>query len=314
MAYAEGSRRNLNTQWESFLLFCTYFKFCPLPADTETLQLYAQFLSRSFKSVESIKNYISGVKIMHLLLGAKIEHINNFLLNLSLKGMSKTKLHMVRQAHPMTTNLLLKIYRVLDLSSPDDNTFWCLFLFAFFLLARKSNLVPTTKKELLNPKFLLSKDVRVTSTGLLITMKWTKTIQKGERLLVVPLTCINGSPLCPVKAYHRMIGYIPRSMSCPLFILNSGKPVFYNTYLKKLRSVIEMIGLDPSHFSTHSFRRGMATLAFQLNLPADIIQLLGDWKSDAYKKYLYFSLTDKLRLSKYISDKIQSEGYEHGNL
>ena len=28
---------------------------------------------------------------------------------------------------------------VLDISSPVDSVYWCLFLFAFFLLARKSN-------------------------------------------------------------------------------------------------------------------------------------------------------------------------------
>ena len=50
-----------------------------LPTSTETLQLYAQFLSRSFKSVQSIRNYISGVKTIHLLLGFPIEHINKFI-------------------------------------------------------------------------------------------------------------------------------------------------------------------------------------------------------------------------------------------
>ena len=64
-AYAVGSRRNLRIQWESFLLFCFYFKLAFLPTSTETLQLYAQFLSRSFKSVQSIQNYISGVKTIH---------------------------------------------------------------------------------------------------------------------------------------------------------------------------------------------------------------------------------------------------------
>ena len=84
-AYADSSRRNLRIQMESFMLFCTYFGCSFMPVSTETLQLYAQFLSRSFKSVDSIKNYISGVKSMYLLLGHSEDHINNYLLNLSLK-------------------------------------------------------------------------------------------------------------------------------------------------------------------------------------------------------------------------------------
>ena len=44
---------------------------------------------------------------------------------------------------------------MLNFSSHTDCTFWCLFLFAFFLFARKSNLVPTTKKDLVNEKCLM---------------------------------------------------------------------------------------------------------------------------------------------------------------
>ena len=47
-------------------------------------------------------------------------------------------------------------------------------------------------------------------------------------------------------------------------------------------------------FSSHSFRRGGATHAFRSKVPADLIQLHGDWKSDAYKKYLSLSMEDKL--------------------
>ena len=80
-AFAEGTNKNLKIQWETFLLCCFYFKLTYLPVDTETLSLYAQFLSRSFKSVQSIKNYLSGVKTMHYLLGYSTAQINDFLLN-----------------------------------------------------------------------------------------------------------------------------------------------------------------------------------------------------------------------------------------
>ena len=71
---------------------------------------------------------------MHLLLGYTIEQINSFLINLNLKGIARLNPHCVKQARAITPDILL------------DCTFWCLFLFAFFLFARKSNLVPTTKK------------------------------------------------------------------------------------------------------------------------------------------------------------------------
>ena len=87
-AYAEGSRKNLKIQWESFLLFCLHFGLVFLPASTLTLQLYVQFLSRSFKSVDSIRNYVSGVRTMHQILGFSLDKVNNFILNLTFKGVS----------------------------------------------------------------------------------------------------------------------------------------------------------------------------------------------------------------------------------
>ncbi|XP_053382001.1 uncharacterized protein LOC128549391 [Mercenaria mercenaria] len=51
-AYASGSRKNLKIQWESFILFCLYFHLQYLPAETYTLQLYAQ-LSRPSQIVLS---------------------------------------------------------------------------------------------------------------------------------------------------------------------------------------------------------------------------------------------------------------------
>lgn len=80
-AFAEGTQENLRLQWESFIYFACILNFVFLPASTSTIQLYALFLSRSFKSVQSIRNYISGVKTLHLCLDYNIDHINSYLLN-----------------------------------------------------------------------------------------------------------------------------------------------------------------------------------------------------------------------------------------
>ena len=49
-------------------MFSVYFSVKDLPTCVNNLCLYAQFLSRSFKSVQAIQNYISGVKTLHSLL------------------------------------------------------------------------------------------------------------------------------------------------------------------------------------------------------------------------------------------------------
>jgi len=291
-------------QWESFLLFCVYFQITFLPVDTETLQLYAQFLSRSFKSVSSIRNYISGIRTVHQLLGYGLDNINSFILNLTLKGIQRLNPHCVKQAAPITPLILSQIYGVLDFSNPDDVVYWCLFVFAFFLLARKSNLVPTSKKDIKMNRCLFRKNVHISGENLVVCMNWSKTIQFGERKLWTPLLNLGDSILCPVKAFQNLCKRVQHEQDDPLFILKDKSTITYNSFHKKLKFCIEKIGLNPKNFSSHSFRRGFATFAFNENISSDQIQLLGDWKSDAYKNYISSSVEDKLDILRSVKPKL----------
>ena len=46
------------------------------------------------------------------------------------------------------------------------------------------------------------------------------------------------------------------------------------------------MGLDPQHYSGHSFRIGGATSATIAGLNDYEIKLLGHWSSDCYKRYI----------------------------
>ena len=81
-----------------------------------------------------------------MLLGHSDEHINSFIINLGLKGMAILKPYCIKQAEAITPTIHKQIYSVLDLTDSDDIVYRCLFLFAFYLFARKSNLVPTVTK------------------------------------------------------------------------------------------------------------------------------------------------------------------------
>ena len=135
-------------------------------------------------------------------------------------------------------------------------------------------------------------------------MNWTKTIQKGERILRIPLVPLEKSILCPVHAYRRMCRHTSAADDAPLFCLPNKKLLTYNCFQAKLRTCINKIGLNSNIFSTHSFRRGGATLLFRAKVSADKIQLMGDWKSDAYKRYLAYTLEDKIQISKVIGQYI----------
>ena len=60
-------------------------------------------------------------------------------------------------------------------------------------------------------------------------------------------------------------------------------------------------GLSLADYSWHSFRRGSAVFAFELGLADSAVQLLGDWSSAAFKKYLEFAFIRKLSVAEKIA-------------
>ena len=200
-AFSEGTRANFICQWKAYALFCHYFSLLPLlPADLDRICMYVQFLSRSMSSPSSWKSYVGGVKVLHLLSGYPFPHLESWEYKLLVKGAAKLHPFTPRQALPITPAILLDIFQVLDFTRPVHVALWSAFVVGFFLFARKSNLVPPSMSSFDPSRHLCRGDIRLSNEGILVHIKWSKTIQAGERYVLVPLAALPGSPLCPLQA------------------------------------------------------------------------------------------------------------------
>jgi len=187
-----------------------------------------------------------------------------------------------------------------DDGSPSDATFKALFLISFFLFLRKSSTVSNSVRGFDASKQLVMGDFKVRRGILFVFSKWSKTNQFGKRSHGVPLLPLADSPLCPVAAYISMCRLVPGAGTDPAFCQVIGgvsKPLTYAIFQRKLKASIKSIGLDPRLFSTHSFRRGGATLAFRAGIAGDTIKILGDWQSEAYQVYLECPIEVKAKAS-----------------
>ena len=99
-AYAIGTHKNISTQIKSFLLFCEYFQVKSIPVTIDDLCLYIQFLSRSMKSVQSIRNYVNGVKLLHVFSDAEFPNLADIHIKFTLTGISRILVHTPKQATP----------------------------------------------------------------------------------------------------------------------------------------------------------------------------------------------------------------------
>ena len=213
------------------------------------------------------------------------------------KGLSRVKSRSTKQADPITLDLLHRFRGALDLSTPLDATFWCLFVLAFFLLFRKSNLVPDSVSKFDPSKQLTRGNIVGKHNMLLVYVTWSKTIQFKQRQLVIPLVALLGSLLCPVSAYKHMIKLTQAGPQDPAFCTVKKVPITYPQFNQKLKKIVKGLGLNPTNFSTHSFRRGGTSFAFQAGVPRDLIKVMGDWKSEAFLRYLSMPLEHRAQMA-----------------
>jgi hypothetical protein len=281
-------------------------RYTPVPVATVTLCRYAAYLARTISN-SSIPGYLNIVRLLHLEAGLE-NPLLQWPVKCILKGIKRHHGQPPKRKLPITPDILRLMYNVIDLKKPGMAAFWAASLVAFFGFLRKSTLLPKNVKPKDINECLCQKDVAYKESGVLLSIRHTKTIQCHERVLQIPLPVILDSPLCPVSALKRLAnvsgGYIGDQ---PLFSYKEGSKVHFLTYssfLTILQAVIKACGLNADQYSGHSFRRGGATYAFSCGVPPMLIKAQGDWKSQAYQAYVDISLDQQWHMMKCLTQDL----------
>ena len=256
-AFALGTFSNFLSQWVIYLQFCIDFSLVALPASADTLVWYAQHLSTKLKAHTSLCCYLSGAKKLHQMLSLSTDSFNNYILKMTLQGLRRSNQHVVKQALPITPEWLENIKAHLNFDQEMDIVFWGACLVAFFLLFRKSNLVPNAQFTFDPSHQLRRNDLIFTGDHLIVGIRWAKNHQFSRELLTFPLPVIRGHPLCPVDAINNIFKHIKRKPTDHLFSFSDGTSLTYPAFQSKLRGVLAAAGHPtPLDFSSHSFRWG----------------------------------------------------------
>lgn len=288
-AFRPGTFSNLKSQLNAYNLFCVFYRFEPFPCSIDILCAYACFLSKSLKSLSSVKNYLSGLKTWSQLLNIGIDAFTSTDFKLTLRGLSHKNQHVQVSKLPLLPEHLINIVRLLDIFDYVDACLWCFITLAFFGMLRASNLISRTSVSF-NPKEQLTrKSIVFTDQGLLVLLHWSKTRQGHDYTHKISL-CRSPQPLlCPVRAYKHLISLIPGGQDDPVFavpIQGDLVPLSKVILSKRFKEMLILIGLDPSVFSFHSLRHGGATLATNAGIPEILLKHHGDWRSDCFQTYI----------------------------
>ena len=217
--------------------------------------------------------------------------------------------HVPHRKALLSPSILLQFRAHLNLCDSAHLALWSAFLIGFFTFFRTANLVPRSLDTFSARTALSRGSVSFTSSGALLTVTRTKTRQSGDTALVVPVPRIPGSPLCPTFALQSLLRIVRAPATYPLFTFtttaNQLDCITAQSLNDGIKHLASLASFNPQDFSGHSLRRGGATFAFTCGIPAELIKLQGDWRSDAYMLYLCLPLADRLALSNIVSQQIQ---------
>ena len=113
-------------------------------------------------------------------------------------------------------------------------------------------------------------DVRPCEQGLLLDLKWTKTLLAQHGMTTIPLSSLSDQRICPVAAwdlYRHMLPGISPSRTTPLLLTTAppiGKTISASTLRAMFHRATLAAGLSDKSYTPHSLRVGELLSVFRL--------------------------------------------------
>ena len=287
---APSPHRSYASAQAQFIKFCTqlgklHSSGSPCPVDEWTLCLFATFLAARIQH-SSIKVYLSGIRALHIEQGFADPLANCLHLQRVIRGIKRSQGSSSSSRLRITDDLMLVIWRSLDLCLPDHLMFWAACSLGYFGFLYASEFTVPSLACFSPSSHFGVQDIAVDSPSapscMRLKIKASKTdpFRKGAFIHIG----LGWPPLCAV---HSVLSYLAHrgDVPCPLFLFLNGQPLSRSLLSDWLRQILASANI-PGNFSSHSFHIGVATEAARNRVPGHLIQALGHWSSSAYQLYI----------------------------
>ena len=217
-----------------------------------------------------------------------------------LKGVKRLKPTSKDPRFPITPFILQKIHVVIsrEAQSPTNIMMWAACCLGYFAFLRAGEFTTQSNSHFKPECHLTPADISVDShtnpSVMRIHLKQSKTDQLRVGIDLFVGRTFND--LCPVAAMLAYLSIRGQTVG-PLFRIE-GQCLTREALVKWLRATLLQAGIDPTHFSGHSFRIGAASTAAAKGVAESTVQTLGRWASDSYKRYIRIPREELATISK----------------
>jgi hypothetical protein len=258
------------------------------------------------KHPKTIRVYLAGVKFWLKSIGQDISFFSDPAVTAVKRGMSAhfrvSEPAADKRTLPITVDFITQAFEFLDLETPMGRCLATAFVLAFTCLLRRSEYVG--KYGLLGSdvafEVLVGSKVRVVSAashdlqrfkiddiqGVIINNRRAKNDVNSEGFRFHFKKCTSSSSF-DVTTFMFLWAKEAELKPNDLFLSYRGQwSLTYKRVQVAIRKVADLLSLDSSRFSSHSFRIGGASVLAAAGVPDYIILKIGRWKSLAFLDYI----------------------------
>ena len=276
-----------------------------MPASEDSLCWFMELMSVTV-GYNHIKNILGGLKYVHAALGYPFPS-SSFSVDTTLQGLKRRLARTPFQVLPIDPTVLRLMYSKINLKRKEDLALWCSYLVAFYCLFRKANCVPENSRYDAN-KILTRENIGIDKNErkVYIYVGFSKTNQYRKKDRCIPIPANDDPCLDLYRHIEQLYTLVEEPLTAPAFTYGNGKFVTYDMFTKRLKQLLSSSGLNPDLYSGHSFRRGGASFLFSAGATQLMVQVLGDWSSMVYTRYLFLSAEDRMKAQQLIAEAINS--------
>ena len=258
------------------------------PYSMDTIVLYLEFLAQKNFKACPLRNNVAVLKHFFALFDWPVKSLTCRRVQLLLKSVKINLKMNVKVKGVISISMLKRLMKTVH-KYYNGVTYKALFLVAYFGFFRLASLLPPTTGSFDRTRYLTVNDVVWGKPGAHIIITCAKNMQNSGQYHVVQLPELKNVLICPVLALKNMLKKQETSPDQPLFQIHTKKgivPLMSSNARSFLKTCIASMGLNPSHYTFHSFRRSGASLAFNSSVALENIKQHGNWKSEAVWTYL----------------------------
>ena len=194
------------------------------------------------------------------------------------------------QRLPITPTILHKLCSLCSSLGPLWPSMRVMLTCGFFGMMRQSNLARHTITIFDLTRHTCQSYIILSSPGIIIIMKWSKTVQSLDNAVLLPIPQLSGQLMDPIRAYKGLLAASPTvSPNQPLLThpsANGPVTITSDTLSTLLKVMLAELGFDCALYSLHSLRRGGATATYRQGVDILDIKCNGNWASEALWGYI----------------------------